>query len=381
MPAMGLRAELFRPDRRDLLAAGFLAFVVIGTQQALFGPAFPALRERFGVGLDVVGQIVAAHFLGSFTAIALSGWVLVRFGYRRPLALAGLALALGAAGVALAPTWGWALAAAVVGGLAFGLLDVGMNLWFARAFGASAAPALNLLAALFGVGAMLGPVLVAETLDRIGIPFLATAAMALGAAALCARTDEPPAFPPGERLPVRWRPVAGFLLLYFLYVSSEVGIATWETEHLAPSLGAAGAARATALFWGALTVGRFVATPLSSRLRPRDLVLGASALALVGVLLAHATGWAPWAYALAGFAFAPVFPTALAWLAEVFPRRAEQIGPAAIAAANLGPVTAVPLIGVAVAATSSARIPTLLSGIVAALLLTVAALWARDRRA
>lgn len=380
VPAMSLRAELRRPDRRGLLAAGFLAFVVIGAAQALYGPAFPALRARFGVGLEVVGQIAAAHFLGSFAAIALSGALLTRFGYRRPLAWSALALAAGAAALALAPSWPLALAAAALLGIGFGVLDVGVNLLFARSFGAGAAPALNLLNALFGVGAVLGPVLVATLLPRVWLPFALVAAAALVVAALCVRVEDPPAPEAGEALPVRWSRVAGFVLLYFLYVSSEVGVASWETEHLAPAFGAASAARATALYWGALTVGRFVATPLSARVRPRDLVLGASALALVGVALAHVEPWAPWAYALTGFAFAPIFPTSLVWLAEVFPRRAEQIAPIAVAAANLGPVAAVPAIGWAVAASSSARIPSLLAVVVAALLLTVAGLWLRTRR-
>ena len=50
------------------------------------------------------------------------------------------------------------------------------------------------------------------------------------------------------------------------------------------------------------------------------------------------TPLAPVAYAVVGLAFAPVFPTALAWLQEVFPQRAERVAPLVIAGANLGPV-------------------------------------------
>lgn len=45
-----------------------------------------------------------------------------------------------------------------------GLLSVGPNLVVARTFAPNAAPVLNLLAALFGSGAVLGPLLVVAVL-------------------------------------------------------------------------------------------------------------------------------------------------------------------------------------------------------------------------
>jgi len=105
------------------------------------------------------------------------------------------------------------------------------------------------------------------------------------------------------------------------------------------------------------------------------MVFGAVLLALVAAWTATVGVLAPLAYALVGFAFAPVFPTALAWLQEVFPQRAEQIAPLVIAVANLGPVLTAPAIGWAVALAGTANVPLALGSLVLALCVVVAFLW------
>lgn len=371
---MALRS-LADPARRPLLFGGFLAFLMVGASQALYGPAFPVLRERFGLTAAEVGLVVSLHFLGSFTSIALSGWILRRFGYRRTLVTGSMVMAVGAVLVALQASWFLTLAGALGIGLGFGAVDVAMNLLFVRSFGEGSAPALNLLNAMFGIGAVLGPLAVAVTLPTLAVPFLGVAVAAVLVAAWMLRVEEPPEIPAGEQLALSWTRVIGFVLIYFLYVSSEVGVASWETEYLAPHVGAGQAAAFPAVFWGALTVGRFLSTPLSAWLRPRDLVLGASGLALVAAVAAHWVPLAPWAYAVVGLAFAPIFPTTLVWLADVFPRRAEQITPIAVAAANLGPVATAPLIGVSVGLASTAVIPTAIAALCALLTVSVLVMW------
>ena len=375
---MALRT-LADPSRRPLLLAGFLAFLLVGAAQALYGPAFPALRERFGLTPGEVGFIVSLHFLGSFVTIASSGILIRRFGYRRTLVAGSLMMAAGAALVAFQISWGLTLGGALAIGLGFGAVDVAMNLLFVRSFQPDSAPALNLLNAMFGVGAVLGPLAVAFTLPALFPPFFGVAVAAVLVAILMFRVEEPPPLPPGDALPLSWSRVIGFVVLYFLYVAAEVGVASWETEYLAPFYGPESAAAFPAFFWGALTIGRLVATPISAWLRPQDLVLGSSVLAVAAAVVAHSVPAAPYAYALVGLAFAPIFPTGLVWLERVFPRRAEQIAPVAVAAANLGPVATAPLIGLTVEAASPSIIPTDLAILCGLLAGVVGWLWLRTR--
>lgn len=376
-----MRRLLFHPDHRRLLVMGFVTFTALGAIQAMYGPAFPGLRARFGVDLETVSDVVTLHFAGSFVTIAASSVLLRRFGYRPVLRSGAVAFVLGALMVALGPAWPVVWCGALLGGLGFGALDIAGNLLFARAFAPNAAPALNLLNATFGLGAVLGPTLVGAFGATVRVPFLALAVLGVAVLVLMGRVEEP-ALPP-DRAPdgvgLPWAGV-GFVGLYFLYVTGEVGVGSWEATHLAPLLGASVAAYASSAYWGGLTVGRLLATSLSARVRPADLVLGASGLALIGLGLAHWAPVAPYAYVLVGLAFAPIFPTALAWLARVYPRRSERIAPLAVAAANLGPVASARPIGTLVERGGPELIPTLLLVPATALFLVVAALWRHTRR-
>lgn len=375
-----LRGLVDTPERRVLFAAGTLTFLAIGAVQSMYGPAFPALLQRYGLGVGEVGAIVSAHFLGSFVTISAAGVLLARLGYRTLLLAGAGGLALGAVGVALSPLWSLTLAAALLGGLGFGLLDVGTNLLFARWFGEHASRALNLLNAAFGLGAVTGPVAIGLLAPRVAPAFLLVAGLTLASAWFMARAPMPRALrPPTGVLGAPRLPLLGFMLFYFVYVSSEVGVASWEPTYLAPTLGDARAAFFTGLYWGALTLGRFVAAALGDRVRPADMVLGAVTLALAAAWLASVVALAPLAYALVGFAFAPVFPTGLAWLQQVFPRRAEQILPLVVAVASLGPVLTAPAIGFAVATAGTERVPQALGGLVVLLVLVVLLLWRSGR--
>lgn len=375
-----LRGLVDTPARRLLLASGFLTFLAVGAFQSVYGPTFVGFLARYPIGLGEVGGIVSAHFLGSFAAIAASGLLLARFGYR-PLLVAGAgAMALGAVGIAFSPFWWAALVSALVAGLGFGLLDVAVNLLFARSFGRSSTGALNLLNAVFGIGAVAGPLLVGLVAPALAPPFLILAVLTAGSGVLLARVAVPPPLPvAGAAAGVVRGPLVGFVVLFFLYVSAEVGVASWEPTFLAPVMGEARAAYLTSVFWAAMTLGRLLAFGLSRWFRPADLVLTATALGLLGAWVAGLPGAAAVAYAVVGFAFGPIFPTALAWLQDVFPKRSEQIVPIVFASANLGPVLSAPAIGWAVARTGPQSIPLVLAVAVLLLAVVVAALWRGTR--
>lgn len=377
---MSARAVILSAERRPALLLGFAGFVLVGVAYSLFGPSFPHLRLRFGVGVDEVGLVVSAQFIGAAVTMLVSGLLLGRFGYR-PLMVAGAAvMALGAVGVAFAPSWSLILVAAFAGGLGSGTLVICLNLLTARVFVPASAPALNLMNAMFGIGAISGPLLVAAAAPRQVVPFLllAVLAMAVSVGALFVKAPVVER-PPGAATGFAWGPLVGFALVYLFYVATEVGITAWETEHLSPLYGTAAAAAFTSLYWMALTVGRVLAIPLSARIAPGRLVAGSLALTLLFLLFAHLVRLAPLFYALAGLSLAPVFGTALAWFTLVFKERSEQLAPVMLAVANFGPITTAPLIGVAVATWGYGVIPTALSLLAAGAALAAGWLLRRTR--
>jgi fucose permease len=359
-----------RRERAVILIAAALALTALGAVQAMYGPAFPSLMQRFGVGLDRVGDTVVLHFLGGLASTVASTIALQRFGYRRTLVVAGTAAASGMLIAAVTPVWSLLLVGATLGGFGFGLLNIVINLLVTRVFASRAAPYLNFLSALFGIGAILGPAAVAA-IAAAGVnltPLFFALAGAVGlATAVASRAPDPPVQTRDANVKTPWGLATGFALVFLFYVGAETSVASWETVHLEPYVGASRAAALTSLFWVMLTVGRFVAVPISLRVRPRYVVLTASILSLVALSLTHISGLAPVAYAAAGFLMAPIFPTTLAWIAAVFPSRSERVIPYTFAIGTFGPIASTATIGAWAAAAGTDVIPTALTLLVGVL--------------
>lgn len=365
--------------RRPLLLVGLSTFALLGVLQSFYGPLFGAMQLRFGIGVAQVGGVVSAHFVGSTFAVLLTTVLLPRLGYPRLLVAAASLMALGAATLALAPSWAMALGAAGLTGFGYGLLVVLFNVAFARAFGARGVSALNLLNAVFGVGAVAGPGLLALAIGRwdsvavLGGSFVAMAVAAVVlagvAVALRARLALPPvaaAKTGAAALPWGW--MAGFSLLLLVYVGMETGSASWAPTHLGARMAESQAALGSAAFWLAVTAGRFLAAAVAGRVAPAQLVIGGAVLAAGGAALAHVPALALASYLLIGLGAAPVFPTVIAWVGRSFPDQAERMTPLIMTVGNLGPVVGVPAIGLAVAAWGPSAVPSALLAMALALM-------------
>lgn len=380
---MSTRAQLFSRETRPGLLLSAATFMLIGLGNTLYGPAFERFALRHQIGLDSVGLLVSAQFGGALLAIASSGLLLERFGYRRLIVAGAGLVVVGALTVAHAPSWPLTLAAAGVHGAGTGLLVASVNLLTTRLFENAATPALNLMNAVYGVGAIAGPLVVALSTPRLEPPFYLLAVAGLAVVVGATRVS----LPAVRRPPVTARTapvglVLMFALVLFFYIGTEVGITSWETEHLSERFGAARAAAFTSLFWVATTLGRLLAVPLSTRVAPGPLVVGALGLGIASLLAAQVLPLAPVFYALAGLSIAPVFATTVAWFTAVLGDRSERYAPLMLAGGNLGPVTTAPIIGGVVAAVGSGAIPLMLAALATCgLLAAVTLLVSLGRRA
>ncbi|MFJ1967960.1 MFS transporter [Streptomyces sp. NPDC087903] len=365
--------------------ASCVGFVLIGALQALYGPAIPALREEFGLTPSAAGLGLSAHFVGGVAGVLLFDRLYGRIGNRRILGASYLLMAVGAAGFALAPTWPTALATALLAGLGFGGIDYGLNQLFATGFGDRSAAMLNILNAHFGVGAILGPVLIGVVgAEHYPAVFLAFAVANLPLL-LCLRgvRDRPPT--PARDLPA---PAAGggqvlgrslgsvlavFVALYVLHVGIEAGVGGWEPTHLETvGYGSGVAATATSVYWLMMTAGRFLVAPIALRFSAQAIITVSCVGMTVCLLLASVRELAAYAYAGVGLFIAPIFPTGLPWLNRAAPR-ARRAGALVIAASMVGGVAAGPLLGRAIEGAGVRAVPLLLCGVSA--LCLAATLW------
>jgi len=359
---------------RPAAVASCVGFVLIGMLQALYGPAVPGLREEFGLSPSGAGLGLSLHFAGGVAGVLAFNSIHSRISNRALMATGYGLMALGAAGFALAPNWPLALAAAFLGGLGFGGIDYGLNLLFAVGFGDRSTAMLNVLNAHFGIGAVLGPAVVAWLgPDEYPYAFGACAVLAALLVPLGSRgvrtkpADDAPAPAPGvERGLGLPRILVGFLILYILNVGVEAGVGGWEPTHL-ETVGhsATVAASATSVYWLMMTAGRFLVVPLTLRYSPERILTICAAGMTVCLLLALINGVAPVAYAGVGLFIAPVFPTGLPWLNRALPQ-AKRAGAWVIAASMIGGVAAPPLLGVGIEASGIHAVPLLLTVLSAA---------------
>ncbi|CAM3244385.1 MFS transporter [Deinococcus saxicola] len=349
-----------------LLAAGTAAFFTLGVLQAMYGPAFTLFQDRFGISTAGVGIIASAHFVGSALAPPLVGILLIRFSLRRVVVAALLMLALGVTLVALAPTWPLAIAGALLGGFGLGGVSGGLN----AAYASIGTRAVNLVNAVFGLGSILSPLLVAGAGGNLSIPFLIVAALC-GLTLLSARVW---GFPAMREQPLPDAPgragvqVAFFLVLIACYVGLEVGFGAWAGRHL-QSLGYASFAVIVAGYWGGMTVARILTGIFGARVRPERLVLACAGLTVLCGLAATQAALAPAAYILAGLALGPVFGTTLVWTTRSLPAR---LVPFLLTSGSVGGIVAPYVLGVLAARFGSDVIPLALAVLAAAL---VAVVW------
>ncbi|HEX6076567.1 MAG TPA: MFS transporter [Micromonosporaceae bacterium] len=368
---MSLTAAAGTRFTRPAMVGMCVSFVVIGVVQAAYGPAIPAMRERYDISSAEVGLVVTLHFSGALLGVLGTGLVRARLRNRAFLALALGTMSAGCLGLAVAPRWWLALCAALTAGVGFGWIDVGVNELFLEFYGHAGTGMLNLLHGNFGVGAVLGPVLVGLLPGPLyRWAFVVSAALCLAVlfttGGLSGRgMTGPPSH--RARFAAAWRLTVLFMVFFGLHVGVETGVAGWETSHLV-HLGwaAAPAAIATSGFWLAMTVVRFAVTPVARWFTAQQILIVSILVMLAGTGLAHWQPAAALGYVIAGVGVGPLFPTGLVWLAQKLPGVPATTS-YVVAAAMLGGV--VPgLIGAAVARWGMGVIPTGLTIIGAATL-------------
>ncbi len=372
-------AENTRDNKRlVVIIVSYLIFVALGMADGMVGVAFPAMRTEFDLPIDAFGLIFIASTIGFLASSFLVGRLLNRYRTAYFIIAAGLLRTLGMLGFALLPNWPSIIAATLVIGFASGMLDAGMNTWFAMRF----SPRLmSWLHASFGLGATVGPIILAGLLVggftwRWGYAMMAGVQLLVVVAVFFTRGlwQIPPAIVehdldannPRTRitawqtllLPAVWLGIA----VFFFYTGVELTASNWAfsifTESRGVSLAAAGFW--TSAFWATFTAGRIFFGFITVK-SLANLLRGCMLGALGGAVL---FAWAPvplvgfLGLTIMGFCLAPVFPLLVS---ETPLRLGADVAQHAIGfevgAASLGIAVLPSLAGVIAARTSLESIP------------------------
>jgi len=336
---------------RALTFAAYACFVPIGIAAVLLGPLLPTLSARWSLNYSQAGALFTVQYLASTLAVALSGVLVSRWGFRFAIKTGLVLMSAGVASLLAGPKIVGILCIAA-SGAGMGLAVPAANLLVAEVNPDRRSATLNLLNFCWSAGAVACPFLVAAAARSHRIPvFLGSVAgfallVAIGIAVMPPSIVEPraPNDPNHEKgSAISWKQSAVAILgaLFFLYVGVENSFGGWIASY-AKSLGnltTAVSLMTPSFFYAALMLGRWLA-PLflrivdEVRLAQAGLLLACAGMA--GLVLSGGLYGVAGSACLAGLGLSSVYPITISLLSREFGSASSRIGSLMFTLSNLG---------------------------------------------
>lgn len=337
---------------KALTFAAYASFVPIGIATVLLGPMLPTLSARWSLNYSQAGALFTAQYLASTAAVALSGLLAARWGFRFAMK-AGLLLMGAGVGLLLAGPKAMGIVCIAASGFGMGLAVPAANLLVAEVNPGRRSATLNLLNFCWSVGAVACPFLVAAAAKGGVIPWFLRAVagfallVAIGIAAMPSSIVEPYAAKKdvlsAKVAAIRWKHGMIFILgaLFFLYVGVENAFGGWIASY-AKSLGSLTptvAFMSPSFFYSALMLGRWLA-PLLLRVTDEIWLVRAGLLlacvGMAGLVLSHGLVGVGVSAAFAGLGLSCVYPITISLLSREFGPASTRVGSVMFTMSNLG---------------------------------------------
>jgi len=348
-----------------------LGFVVVGIITTLVGNVLPVFIRQWSLSDSQAGFLIAAQFTGSSLGTLLTSVLLPRFGFARVLCAGFLSFATGFVFLGLGP-WYVAAAAVFIYGFGYGLVNPATNLRGTQLPSRNVASAVSFLNLSWTIGAVSCPFVVAQLLPRIGVRGIAIALTSISAVIAALHfsrhssspelTSERPTRPVSEWVQhLAQAPSVSLLLIFFLYVGTEVGIGNWVAtqEKRLPGGALTVLLLAPSFFYGFLLFGRAVSPLLLRRISTVSISLSglvSAGLGAVIIILARDPHWLYAGAAFAGMGCAPQYPIFVTWLAQTFGKNSTWLSALFFGAAGAGGAVLPWFMGIVGAQTGALRL-------------------------
>ncbi|MDR1531948.1 MAG: MFS transporter [Clostridiales bacterium] len=311
----------------------YLSFISLGLPDSLLGSAWPIMNVDFGVPVGNAGFVSIIISGGTIVSSLLSHRLIQRFGTGRVTAVSVAMTAAALMGFSFSPSFVWLLACAVPLGLGGGAVDSGLNGFVAEHYKARH---MNWLHCFWGVGAVLGPVLISALVQwggtwrrgysSISIIQFALTALLLVSIPMWKKYESPFAGHRGGRrsgnaaygllAPLRVRGASFAMLTFLMYTSIESCMMLWSASYLVKMKGMPpeSAAGWVSLFFLGITAGRMVSGFASIKLSNEALIRIGAILIIAGLALMLPplpVIFTIIAMMLVGFGLAPIYPAML----------------------------------------------------------------------
>lgn len=313
-----------------------LTYIATGILAALPGASLLQLASNTHVSLEVVGGMFTLS-AGGFLLGAILAGTLVGLTKPKYVLAAGLFfLAAGSLATSLTDSFLGLLVSQTFKGFGFGFIDISLNSIATLSFQENLSENLNNIHGMYGLGALLGPLILAGTLqffDSLPLAYLAGAGVAALPIVLilwqpvpdlpgrAQRDASASAVQRAEARKVMRRGLLWLMVLQIsLYASAEIGFGNWIVTVVSKSAGislALAAPVATAFYIG-LTAGRLGGAQVLRRgwLSEKRLLyvalLGGSICGVIGAIFPAQMLVVYPASALVGWFYGPLFPSIMA---------------------------------------------------------------------
>ncbi len=286
----------------------YVSFICLGLPDSLLGVSWPLIRTEFHVSLSAVGPIYMMIAGGTIISSFFSGKILNRFGTAKVTAVSTAMTALGIIGFYFAPSVQWFYLMTIPLGLGAGSVDAGLNAYVANHYKSHH---MSWLHCFWGVGATVGPMIMSLFIKDanwrrgyltvailqavlalflfLTLPVWKKADSARNSNSTIpnnnaeAKIKEPTA----EKHLLKVKGVKPVLITFLFYCAAEGTLGLWGSSYLVQikNLEASTAATWVAMYYGGITVGRFLNGFLTLKLSNKQLVRIGLLIILGGVLL------------------------------------------------------------------------------------------------
>lgn len=321
-----------------LLVIIYLAFISLGLPDSLLGAAWPVMQSDLGVPLETAGFLFMMIAGGTIISSLVSGKVLKRFGTSKVTFVSVFMTAGALLGFQFAPSIAWLVLCAIPLGLGAGAVDTGLNDYVATNYKAHH---MSWLHCFWGVGATLGPVIMAQFISEgtswrngyltiSGIQFALVLILLItlplwkrvthnnnnAASNEIMKTNAVRHEENNELKPLQVKGVKLALASFLFYCGVEATMGLWGSSFLVnvKGLSAAAAAQWVSLYYAGITVGRFITGFITFKMTNRALIRSGQLIAAVGAIILFLP--LPSIFSLVGFiiiglGLAPIFPCML----------------------------------------------------------------------
>ena len=393
---------------KKLLWIGCLSYFVIGLAHVVLGSILPVLLEHYDRSYSAGGELIFSQFGGFLAGVLISPLLNRRYGKRGGILIATGLLLCAETAYAFLPPWGWMYVIAVAAGFGFGMIEAVIGTIIIAAITEGTAIAMSRLEVLFGVGALLMP-LIASPLIAAGswrLAFLIVAGFSLISLLYWAKgsfgplqsvLDERPALHAAATAPAntetavkskrslpykgkQWILLGLFIVFFFLYVGTEMSLVNFMPAIFIAKLdmSEASAALTVTFFWLAMSAGRLFAGVIAERISYRIYVLVSCFAALLLLIIFPFAEHRVAAFAvilLLGLFMSGIFSIALVFASKLLPGAEESTPSIMIASGGVGGAVLPLLTGWSMDHMQIAQTSGLLAAFAAVLFLLSVAAW------